>query len=228
MDGEAPFPVVDLAVALVPHRVGVVSVPDHRRPRPEHLGVHACDDHVLVVGAVEHGDAAQRGHHELVAPHEVVLAFGRRRRLERVHVDADRIESGHDVFDGGVLARGIHRLQHDQDGATRLRIQLLLELDEARLGLPERLRPLRLRHRARLSPRIEVGGQLHVPAGLHDTLACRLRVVDSGSHARPSVPGDAERCTLGERPWPARGDHTGKAALVAGSDHSRRRRTLTG
>ena len=54
----------------------------------------------------------------------------RRRRLERVHLAALRIDAGHHVLDGAVLAGGVHGLEDQQHGPAILGVQALLQLRE--------------------------------------------------------------------------------------------------
>ena len=75
----------------------------------------ADDEDFLVVGAVEDGDAAAGREVAAGAPHEVVEAFLGIGRLEGGDVDALRVDAGHDVLDGAVLAGGIEGLEDDED-----------------------------------------------------------------------------------------------------------------
>ena len=84
-----------------------------------------------------------------VAPHEVVVSFLSRRRLERRHLDASRVDPGHHVLDCPALAGGVERLEHEEDAPLVLGIELLLKVaqpvhafGERRLGgLLVRLEP---------------------------------------------------------------------------------------
>src|ERR1700743_427413 len=66
--GQIPLPLIDRAVAVLPHVV-VLGQP----LAAEDLRVHAYDEHLLVVGPVEDPDFAARGQPLLVAA-KVVLA----------------------------------------------------------------------------------------------------------------------------------------------------------
>ena len=51
----------------------------------------------------------------------------RRRRFEREHLAALRVDAGHDVFDRAVLAGGVHRLEDQQHGPLVLGVELVLQ-----------------------------------------------------------------------------------------------------
>ena len=76
--------------------------------------MHANDQHLLVVGAVEDADAAALRQTLRGAPEKIVLQFRRRSVLEAEHLAALRIDAGHHVPDGAVLAGGVHRLEDQQ------------------------------------------------------------------------------------------------------------------
>ena len=77
----------------------------------EYLRMHAHDQHLFVIRAVEDADASALRQAFDVAPHEIVVEFLARRLLEREDLAALRIYAGHDVFDRAVLAGRIHRLK---------------------------------------------------------------------------------------------------------------------
>ena len=72
------------------------------------------DEHILVIRAVEDADAPalRQGFH--IAPEEIVVEFLGGGFLEAVDLAALGIDAGHDVADGAVLARRIHRLENQQ------------------------------------------------------------------------------------------------------------------
>ena len=92
--------------------------------------MHADDEHLLVVGAVEDADVAARGQTHRGAPQEVVVDLVRRRNLERVHLAALRVDAGHDVLDGAVLARRVHRLEDDEERPTVVGVEARLQVSE--------------------------------------------------------------------------------------------------
>ena len=75
------------------------------------LGMHADDQHLFVIGAVEDPDApafreALRG-----APEKVVFQLGRARMLEAEHLAPLRIDAGHQMANCTVLAGRVHGLE---------------------------------------------------------------------------------------------------------------------
>jgi len=53
-----------------------------------------------------------------------------RRRLERCHLATLRVDAGHDVLDGTVLAGGVHGLKDEQHRPGVLRIENVLQLGQ--------------------------------------------------------------------------------------------------
>jgi hypothetical protein len=84
--------------------------------------VHAHDQDLFVVRAVEDADAPAFGQALDVAPHEVVVEVFPRGLLEREHLASLRIDARHHVLDGAVLAGRIHRLEQKQQGPAVLRV----------------------------------------------------------------------------------------------------------
>ncbi len=113
----------------------------------EDLLVHAHHQHLLVVRAVEDADSATLRQALHVAPEIVVVEVLRRGHLERVHLAALRVHARHDVADGAVLARRVHRLEHAQQRPAVLRVELVLLLGQPLHAVGEHL--LRLRPCAR-------------------------------------------------------------------------------
>jgi hypothetical protein len=92
------------------------------------FGVDFADEDFLVVAAVEDAEAAAGGAGDDVAPEEVVVEFGGGGAFEGVGFDALGVHAGHDVFDGGVLAGGVHGLEDEEHAMAVLGIHFLLEL----------------------------------------------------------------------------------------------------
>src|SRR5450759_963544 len=107
----------------------VVAALDHVR-----LGerVHTCDQHVLVVGAVEDADDAVIRQTPADPPQEAVTFFFRGGSFEGGDLDPLRVEVADHVGDGAVLASRVHRLQHDQQRSLVLCVEPLLELEQTR------------------------------------------------------------------------------------------------
>src|ERR1041385_3178572 len=99
--------------------------------RLEKLALHPHDEHVFVVRAVEDADAPALRQRAGRPPEEVVIELFGARRLERIDVAALRIDAGHHMLDGAILAGGIHCLEDDQERPAILRVEPLLQLGEA-------------------------------------------------------------------------------------------------
>ena len=76
--------------------------------------MHAHDEHFLVIGAVEDADAAALRQAAGGAPEKIVLQFLGAGMFEAEDLAALRIDAGHDVLDGAVLAGGIHGLENQE------------------------------------------------------------------------------------------------------------------
>ena len=92
--------------------------------------MHAHDEHLFVVGAVEDADLAARRHPLRVAPQVVVVELFGRRDLEAVHGDALRVHAAHHVPDDAVLAGGVETLDDDEQGVRFLRGKTRLAVGE--------------------------------------------------------------------------------------------------
>ena len=88
--------------------------------------MHAGDQNLLVIGAVEDADPPAFGQIAGGAPEKVVFQFGGAGMLEAEHLAALRIDPGHHVLDGAVLSGGIHRLKDQQDGVAVGGVEQLL------------------------------------------------------------------------------------------------------
>ena len=92
--------------------------------------MHADDQHLLVIGAVEDADAAALRQRLRGAPEKIVVQFGRARVLEAEHLAALRIDARHHVADGAVLAGGVHGLKDQQQGIAVGRVEQTLQRAE--------------------------------------------------------------------------------------------------
>ena len=112
---EMALQIRDRPIPLVPDRLVVV-----RRVREpfaaEDLGMHADDQHLLVVGPVEDADPPALRQITGRAPEKIVLQFRGAGMFEAEYLAALRIDPGHHVLDGAVFSRRIHRLKNQQDG----------------------------------------------------------------------------------------------------------------
>ena len=111
----------------------------------EELRVHADDERLLVVAAIEDPDAAALRQALHAAPQVVVVEVLAARRLEREDLAALRVHARHHVLDRAVLAGRVHRLEDQQHRPAVLRVELVLEFREHIDAQRERFLRLRLR-----------------------------------------------------------------------------------
>ena len=89
--------------------------------------MHAGDQHLLVIGAVEDADPPAFRQFTGGAPQKIVLQFGDAGMFEAEHLAALWVDSGHHVLDGPVLSRCIHPLKDQQHGISVRCPQKLLQ-----------------------------------------------------------------------------------------------------
>jgi hypothetical protein len=70
--------------------------------------MHANDQHLLVIGTIEDADPPAFGKAARRAPEKIMFQFFGARLFETENLAALRIDPGHDVPDGAVLAGGVH------------------------------------------------------------------------------------------------------------------------
>ena len=104
----APFEVVDLRVAFRPDRL-------------RHQVVHAHDQNIFVMGAIEDRDLAPLWHLRLNTPQKIVRQFLLGGFFEIGDVATVGIHRTDNVLDHAVLAAGVKRLQADEQRALSLR-----------------------------------------------------------------------------------------------------------
>jgi hypothetical protein len=90
------------------------------------FGVDLDHQHVFEIGAVVDADPASLGQSTSVTPQEIMLHLLGRRFLEREDLAALRVDAGHHVLDGAVLAGGVHGLEDQQDGMRIGGVELFL------------------------------------------------------------------------------------------------------
>ena len=93
--------------------------------------MHAHHQHLFIIRAVEDSDMPALRQMFGRTPQEIMLQFGLRRRLERVHLTALRIHSRHDVLDGAVFAGRVHGLKDQQHRPTVLGVEFVLQILQA-------------------------------------------------------------------------------------------------
>jgi hypothetical protein len=98
----------------------------------QNFRVHAGDQHLFVIGAVEDADPSALRQLAGGTPEKVVLQFCRGRVLEAEYLAALRVDPGHHVLDGAILSGRVHRLEDQQHGIAVGRVMELLERAELR------------------------------------------------------------------------------------------------
>ena len=76
--------------------------------------MHANDQHLLVIGTIEDADPPAFRQMAVRAPEKIMFQFLGGRLFETENLAALRIDPGHDVPDGAVLAGSIHPLKNQQ------------------------------------------------------------------------------------------------------------------
>src|ERR1700694_877545 len=79
-----------------------------------HHVMHAHDQHLLIVRAIENANDTSAWSDPMHTPEEVMVQFPRGRDFKRTHLASLRIDSGEDLVNRISLATGIHPLQHDK------------------------------------------------------------------------------------------------------------------
>ena len=98
----------------------------------QNVGMHPQDQHFLVIGSVENADPPAFRQVASRAPEKIVLQFGGAGMLEAEHLAALRIDPGHDMPDGAIFSRRIHRLKDQQDGIAVGCVMEMLQLTQSR------------------------------------------------------------------------------------------------
>src|SRR5271170_1907520 len=98
-----PLKICDRAIALMPERL-VVGWGVHERFCAQQLGVHADDEHLLVVGSVEDADPPAFRQIPRGAPEKVMLQFGSTRMFETEHLATLGVDPGHHMPNGPVFS----------------------------------------------------------------------------------------------------------------------------
>src|SRR5438270_7084607 len=91
-----------------------------------HQVMHAHNQHVLVVGAIENANDTSAWSDPVHTPQEVMVQFPGCRDFKRTHLASLRIDSREDLVNRISLATGIHPLQHDEQAMMVGRCQQLL------------------------------------------------------------------------------------------------------
>src|ERR1700730_3632557 len=91
-----------------------------------HQVMHAHNQHVLIVGAIENANDTSAWSDPMHTPEEVMVQFPRGRNFKRTHLASLRLNSGENLVNRISLATGIHSLQHDEQAMMVGRCQQLL------------------------------------------------------------------------------------------------------
>ena len=122
---EVSLHIDDRTIAVVPD--SLVAMQRVREPfAAKNLGMNADDQDFLVIGSVEDADPSASLQIARGAPEKIVFQFGGAGMLEAEHLAALRIDPGHHMPDGAVLARGVHGLKDQQDRMAVVGIEKLL------------------------------------------------------------------------------------------------------
>src|ERR1700690_435867 len=93
----------------------------------ENLWVHANNEDFFIVGTIEDADPASFGKPTRRAPEKIMLQFFSARLFETENLTALRIDPGHNVPDGAVLACRVHRLKNNEQCVAIGRVVKLLQ-----------------------------------------------------------------------------------------------------
>ncbi len=119
LDGEELFPFVDEIIARLPHLFWRELM-------------HAHDEHVFVMRAIEDRNVAALRRMRMDAPQKVVRLFFGSRLLEPGHLHALRVHGADDMPAGAVLAGAVDALQDDQQRMRAVGVEFALQLGDAR------------------------------------------------------------------------------------------------
>jgi hypothetical protein len=84
----------------------------------EYFWMHPDDQHFLVIGTIENADPPAFRQMAVCAPEKIMFQLVGGRLFETENLAALRIDPGHDVPDGSILAGGIHSLKNQQQRIT--------------------------------------------------------------------------------------------------------------
>jgi hypothetical protein len=85
--------------------------------------MHADHQHFFVIRTVENPDPPALRQATIGAPEKIMRQFRAARLLKTENLTSLRIQSGHDVFDGAVLAGRIHGLKNNEQRMASIRIK---------------------------------------------------------------------------------------------------------
>ncbi len=94
--------------------------------------VHPNDEDFLIVGSIEDADSPPFRQMASGAPEKIVLQFLGTRLFETEDFAALRVNAGHYVPDGAILARRVHPLKHQQQGIAAGGVVEVLQRTQSR------------------------------------------------------------------------------------------------
>src|SRR4030095_2433935 len=103
--------------------------------------MHPDHKYLFVVTPIKDSDVSPVRQTFHAPPEIIVVEIFRRRRLERIDLAALRIQTGHHMLDGAILARGIHSLKDEKHRPPILGIKFC-PANLPALPLPTRALPL--------------------------------------------------------------------------------------
>src|ERR1700752_3412907 len=101
--------------------------------------MHPDAERFLLIAAIEDPDVPAVGQALHAAPEVIVVEILGGRRFEGMDLAALRIDAGHHMLDGAILAGGIQGLKDRQYRPFVLRVELVLQLSERLYAAGERL-----------------------------------------------------------------------------------------
>src|SRR5208283_2983206 len=124
--GEVLLQPHDGAIAIEPDRLAMARGVGEAFAA-EDFGVHANDEHLLVMRSIEDSDPAALGQIAGGAPEEIVLQLLGTGMFETEHLTALGVDTGHHMLDRAILSGGVHCLKNQQNGVAVRRIEKLLQ-----------------------------------------------------------------------------------------------------
>jgi hypothetical protein len=100
--------------------------------------MHPDDEDLFIVAAIKYSNLPTIWEALHAAPEIIVIEIFSGRRLEGVDMATLRIHSGHNVFDGAILAGRVHRLKQQKHAPLVLGVKLILQFREGQNSRGER------------------------------------------------------------------------------------------
>jgi hypothetical protein len=94
--------------------------------------MHPDDEHLFIITAVKNSDLTPVRQAFHAAPEIIMIQIIRRRRFERIHLAALRINARQDVLNSAILASRVHCLKDQKHRPLVLCVELVLEFGQSR------------------------------------------------------------------------------------------------